>query len=431
MKLTRLFHLLLAVLVLSGAAGAADLAEWLDSAAEGGLWKTTVADLARNYPKTFRFLDSTKRRIVYSPGSKSKLVWLGYPVQEISIECSEEGRLENVSVSIYSRGDHGKWNMREFNDAVRDLTARFSERFDGRPPRRESSSLNRSVIRQNSWQNDQVVLSMRYSNDRNSPEYITVDFDPPGGGGRIRQQMRTGIADVAELAKRVRTREDGARFFLLPMVDQGSKGYCVPAVAARVLGYYGSDIDQHVVAQIMDTRAAGGTASDKVDEIFRRSGPRLGYRYDELYKYDGFEGRKGAGTLRDYNRLARRAGKAEMKIGRISGFPQFDYELFKALRARDTRGRTRFINGIRANVSRGVPVCWGVMTFPELEKAAGDKIGFHLRVINGYNDKTGEIVYTDSWGPGHEAKTMRPDDAWAITLSSFVLLPRPTSSGIR
>jgi hypothetical protein len=38
-----------------------------------------------------------------------------------------------------------------------------------------------------------------------------------------------------------------------------------------------------------------------------------------------------------------------------------------------------------------------------------------MRLIIGYNTKTQEVLYTDSWGAGHELKRMAAADAWTIT----------------
>jgi hypothetical protein len=48
----------------------------------------------------------------------------------------------------------------------------------------------------------------------------------------------------------------------------------------------------------------------------------------------------------------------------------------------------------------------------------------HIRMVVGYNDKTGEILFSDSWGPGHELKRVPLDTAWAMTKGLFVLKPR-------
>ena len=46
-----------------------------------------------------------------------------------------------------------------------------------------------------------------------------------------------------------------------------------------------------------------------------------------------------------------------------------------------------------------------------------------MRLIIGYNDKKNEILYTDSWGAGHELKRMPVDWAWTITHSLMYMKP--------
>ena len=49
--------------------------------------------------------------------------------------------------------------------------------------------------------------------------------------------------------------------------------------------------------------------------------------------------------------------------------------------------------------------------------------GGHMRLIIGYNDRTQEILYTDTWGAGHELKRLSLADAWTITLGLYCLQP--------
>jgi hypothetical protein len=46
-----------------------------------------------------------------------------------------------------------------------------------------------------------------------------------------------------------------------------------------------------------------------------------------------------------------------------------------------------------------------------------------MRFIIGYNSTTREIVYSDSWGRGHEEKRMPLNDAWTITTGLSSLQP--------
>jgi len=50
--------------------------------------------------------------------------------------------------------------------------------------------------------------------------------------------------------------------------------------------------------------------------------------------------------------------------------------------------------------------------------------GGHMRLIVGYDTAKQLIFYTDSWGPGHELKSMPIDQAWAVTLGMFILEPQ-------
>ena len=46
-----------------------------------------------------------------------------------------------------------------------------------------------------------------------------------------------------------------------------------------------------------------------------------------------------------------------------------------------------------------------------------------MRLIIGYNAKNHTVIYSDSWGAGHERKTMAADNAYAITTGMMVLEP--------
>ena len=59
--------------------------------------------------------------------------------------------------------------------------------------------------------------------------------------------------------------------------------------------------------------------------------------------------------------------------------------------------------------------------FPE--SGLPQQFGGHMRLIIGYNARTDEILYTDSWGPGHELKRMNSGRAFAITHDAFTLRP--------
>jgi hypothetical protein len=46
-----------------------------------------------------------------------------------------------------------------------------------------------------------------------------------------------------------------------------------------------------------------------------------------------------------------------------------------------------------------------------------------MRLILGYNKTTKDILYSDSWGKGHEMKRMPAANAWCMTMALYTMAP--------
>lgn len=181
----------------------------------------------------------------------------------------------------------------------------------------------------------------------------------------------------------------------IPMVDQGPKGYCVPATIERCLKYYNiTDIDMHKIASICDTRVGGGTTFDSVMTDFK----------------------KVCNTFK-------------LKIGNAGGFS---------------------MNSIVSKIDNGIPICWMLFATDDFLKRmvansdkranadfteyckylkAQDKIkkqmvNPHICLIIGYNKKSKEIAISNSWGEKYKIHWVRFDDAKAIARNIFIINPR-------
>jgi hypothetical protein len=86
-------------------------------------------------------------------------------------------------------------------------------------------------------------------------------------------------------------------------------------------------------------------------------------------------------------------------------------------------------------IDQGLPLLWcvlldpgdtGVSPQPGQSKLppgfSGPRVG-HMRMIIGYNPKTNGVIYTDSWGAGHERKVMTMAEAEAMTTAVFSMAP--------
>ena len=119
--------------------------------------------------------------------------------------------------------------------------------------------------------------------------------------------------------------------------------------------------------------------------------------------------REGDMVMYDYSALDRAMDPEVLKEMKVNG-PQ------KAKFA-------RFMKGVHQCVDHGMPLFWGVTLgiFPETDIPQSQ--GGHMRLIIGYNDKKKEILYSDSWGNGHELKRMPADWAWTISKCLMVMKP--------
>lgn len=228
----------------------------------------------------------------------------------------------------------------------------------------------------------------------------------------------------------------------VPMVDQGQKGYCAVASAERVLRYYGVDVDEHELAESAGTRAEGGTPILGMKQSVEAVGRR--YKLATVVCYGDFE--KSAEVriagicdeVKAYNKAAKKLKKPaitdDMFIYHQGNTTYYSYskvdaamdaEVLKEMKVNGMQKSkyTKFVKDIREQVARGVPLFWSVKLGIYPEPGLPQANGGHLRLIIGYNDKKKEILYSDSWGAGHELKRMPADWAWTISRCLMYMKP--------
>jgi hypothetical protein len=211
------------------------------------------------------------------------------------------------------------------------------------------------------------------------------------------------------------------------MVDQGEKGYCAAASAERLLRYYGRSVDQHQIAQLADTAAKEGTTQDGMIKALEAIGQRFSLDLKPIIKLDWS---RLAHLIEDYNRAAKGAGKPVVEIGHVINvthvYEEMDAALLRKVRVKQAQELAQFKKDVKTYTGEGVPLLWSCLVgkFPEVPPINPPGTYGHMRLIIGYNDKTSELLYSDSWGPGHELKRIPVDDAWAVTTGLHVLKPR-------
>jgi len=184
----------------------------------------------------------------------------------------------------------------------------------------------------------------------------------------LRQRLRAKV-----------TRRDNGDVVLdrIPMVDQGPKGYCVPATFERLLRYSGIPADMYDLAALGGTGFGGGTHVPKLVESLERTVRQNGRRLEELdVKFTP------AG-------LARYVDEGRPILWSLSSTRAFNALADAYSRARTTHSSASALKTWAADQRR----------LAEATGLAPDSESAHLCLLVGYNRTTGELAFSDSWGP--------------------------------
>jgi hypothetical protein len=438
-----LFFLL--VLSAAGAGEKTAPARPLDGLVAGeSAWRITTATFEEQFrDQQFDWLSEHKDQArFFGPGLS---IWDGgINLNEAIIEFSPAGNLSKLTFSIYNRGDADELILtrEKFEARIDELRGIISKRLAVSPTERGKDRSSAVAAEGWVWMKPPGAYLLEYScqrevKSRDVPfraEFIRLRVANVGNGSlkTATAPATGGAAPVgrASLLANVQREPNGDVFIAnIPMVDQGPKGYCAVATAERVFKYYGIAVDQHEMAQVADTADGGGTSPDKLYEALNKLESRLGVsvRVIEDWDYKKFMKR-----VEDYNREAKRARKPEVDarprggvlfINEIIG--KMDGELLKLARTeRDRTGFGKFQRTIASLIDEGIPVMWSVSLglFQEAEIPQAE--GGHMRLIIGYNPKTTEMLYSDSWGAGHALKRMPAANAYTMTNGLYYMQPR-------
>lgn len=427
----RLFHFLTLIpLALAGPAHPAPVPDLEILFLDVTMWEKPVGEVLRDRkPLGFHWL-STGRRDARSNRRDLKL-W-SLPVGETVLR-SRDDKLHSFDISIYNRGDNGDISQERFKTLTEQWHALLVEKT-GLEGEKMDRTQKGSVVSADRWvwKCSGAFLVLTSSKSKASrgytPEFLKLSLVSVKYGKEIYEQ-RSGLTRIMArrrdlVANRV-SKPNGDIFVRgVPMVDQGRKGYCAVASAERVFRYYGLPVDQHAMAQIAESSAGGGTNPSTMIDALKKVAGRTKTRL--LVHYE-LEERKIRSEIKAYNRLIKKTGKGkEFPDETVMPYQHFlsncHGPTLREIRARGT-AFDRFRKQIRDNINTGTPLLWALQVGVFPERGIPQQGGGHMRLVIGYNQKTDEIIYTDSWGPGHEFKRMSAANAYTATMHLLTLKP--------
>lgn len=340
---------------------------------------------------------------------------------EVIVNLNKE-QPASLQAMIYNKGDDGAIEADSFNSMIDDARTALDELTGVRGKLRKAGSGETAVkLKAWEWKWEQGVIRLESSSTGKKKdfeaEFIRLSMGPDAkalGGGGARD-----TASKSDLRSSITTEDDGTVWLKgVPMVDQGQKGYCVPATLARVFAFYGMDkVDQHALAAVCDSSADGGTTSQGMEQAMRDVCKK--FRTKFIVVDDYVTNIKSA--LDSYNKFAKRADKEPLGLY-DDVFGLADPKVLRQARAGKNAQVSRWMKDIKKNIDSGTPVIWMVMLgIYQEEIGLPQSRGGHARLIIGYNLKKKTIIYTDSWGAMHARKSIKAEDAIGMTTGRYVI----------
>lgn len=309
------------------------------------------------------------------------------------------------SVSIESKAAKDKAKAKERDSQIKDykkaialdskdlgekLTALFGKPVADRMGQGRTTS---EVVRRWDW-NGHAFLLAAPKDEYVALRILSVKSADEGGRSRVTD---------AELFARAKTRVDrrpNGDVILkdIPMVNQGPKGYCVPATWERVMRYMGVPADMYVLAMAGQSGAGGGTSiqgiANGANAAVRSGGRKIetaSVKIDSasVSKYidRGLPVMWVMYSTKAYNDLANARTKEREGMS--------DAAAWKKTLAESRKGQ----KPLQPNRDEG-----------------------HMCMIIGYNKETGEVAVSDSWGPAFEERWVHGAEATQISQGTVMVI---------
>ena len=374
------------------------------------LWKWTSEDFEKSYvaklddqkkqqkPPQFEWVSTTRDRARFSrhmfSNVDTKLTMFGgsIKVEEAIVEFVN-GKAARATISFYNRGDSGDIEVAEFDRIFKTIGQNLGQVTKVGPKKQLMSANAALPVTGWMWSAPTGIALLEY-NEYNTPgkvtkpEFLRLKLAAPNQADWSMGKLAVGVQRM-ELLQRVKKTPEGDVYIAgVPMVDQGQKGYCVAASCQRLFEYMRIPCDQHEMAKLVSVDA--------------ESGANIMTMQKSLAKIDT-------------------AFKVTFK-------PLVNPELYYSAGRKRRVSEKEFLSLIKENVEKGVPLLWGLMLGEKPEDpplpGGGQVSGGHMRMVIGYNLAKNQVLFTDSWGAGHELKRMALLDAYDVTMGLYSMAPR-------
>ena len=407
---------------------------------KSAVWTISPEDFQKkNGSKSIYRWNSVQKKSLHYAANRTKraLYFLDWRITEADFNF-ENKQLHSMSINIYNKSCLTNGSLAENKNAffkflkkIRSSLNTFCKKKHSKP---SVKLINSARCQSCFWNTSDAYIVFRWSSDGSNrynfiAHYATVSIYKNKQLFNEQSRSKTAITNLSDLKALIKIDSNGDHHLEIPMVDQGKRGYCVVACAERILKYYKVNVDQHMLAQVANTSNAGTRTTD-IESSMKKVGSKCNFHVKEISEYSPLVGNMNIlKFVKKYNRYAKRAGKAKVNVLRLRNYNQLfalmdEDVLVQTKISYDKSGFRKFKMRVKASIDSGMPVLWGVTLGMIKETKIPQNTGGHMRLITGYNNKTDEMIYSDSWGNGHDFKRISWGKAWVMTNMAYVFIPK-------
>lgn len=314
------------------------------------------------------------------------------------------GKVEHVSIVFSNKGDY-KFSNPPIADEISDMELAIKKDFEqirnllseqlGKPDRQQFGAGRgiKQLIERWDWKSHAFILASK------DGEYTSMKIMKSSAADNKGRGEKLSDAALRRLTvENIITKANGDVLVgNIPMVDQGPKGYCVPATFERYLRYMQIPADMYILAMAGQTQMGGGTSLANIIEAvdgyvgaqnrsMKEFGGEIKLRTVKKYIDEGLPIIWTMFSSPDYNNFVNKRTIERLSVK--------DWEAWE--------GRSK-------NEARDI----------NLRK---DFMSAHACMIIGYNKATDEIAVSDSWGPSYSVRWVPVEQIEQVSQGSIYLI---------
>ena len=365
------------------------------------LWDDAPSEVAQRLEWPLESQTETQSSFRYYPSVTYRILE-SRPYSTVIYGADDHASL--ISIVFANKGDFKfsdyptKGEIQAMQSAIERDTDNIIKRISdtlGKPVKQQYGSGRgiKQLIQRWDWKGHALLLATQ------EDEYVSLRITSSASADNKGRGQKISDAALRKLTTQNITKRSNGDVIIgnIPMVNQGPKGYCVPATFERYLRYMQIPADMYILAMAGQTEIGGGTSLSAI-----------------ISSIDGYISSQSR-TMKQLNQPIKvRTIQKYIDKGLPMIWTMFSSETYNQYANQRTKARKSVTDW----------KTWSneTQTSARSTELAKDMRSAHACMIIGYNKETGEIAVSDSWGPSYKERWITAEQAEQVSQGSIYLV---------